>query len=140
MTAEVVAACEGAIAAGAAEILLKDAHGSGRNILGSRLPECVRLIRGWSGHPLCMVQELDDSFDGIVFLGYHSKGGTDGNPLAHTLSLKVHRLAINGETASELLMHSLAAGCSRCRSPSSPSTRGSAPTPAPSIRTSEPWR
>jgi D-amino peptidase len=109
MTAEVVAACEGAIAAGATEILIKDAHGSGRNIIAARLPDCVRLIRGWSGHPLCMVQELDESFDAIMFLGYHSKAGSDGNPLAHTLSLKVNRLSINGETASELVMHSLAA-------------------------------
>jgi D-amino peptidase len=109
MTAEVVAACEGAIAAGASEILIKDAHGSGRNIIAQRLPDCARLIRGWSGHPLCMVQELDESFDALMFLGYHSKAGSDGNPLAHTLSLKVSRLAINGETASELFMHSLAA-------------------------------
>ena len=109
MTAEVVAACEGAIAAGASEILIKDAHGSGRNIIAARLPDCARLIRGWSGHPLCMVQELDESFDALMFLGYHSKAGSDGNPLAHTLSLKISRLAINGETASELFMHSLAA-------------------------------
>jgi D-amino peptidase len=109
MTAEVVAACEGAIAAGARDILIKDAHGTGRNIIGERLPDCARLIRGWSGHPLCMVQELDESFDAIIFLGYHSRAGSDANPLAHTLSLKVSRLAINGEAASELLMHSLAA-------------------------------
>jgi D-amino peptidase len=56
-----------------------------------------------------MVQELDESFDALMFLGYHSKAGSDGNPLAHTLSLKVSRLAINGETASEFFMHSLAA-------------------------------
>lgn len=109
MTAEVVAACEGAIEAGATEIVIKDAHGSGRNIIAARLPDCVRLIRSWSGHPLLMVQELDESFDAIMFLGYHAKAGSDGNPLAHTITLKVHRLAINGETASELVMHSLAA-------------------------------
>ena len=39
MTDEVVAACEGALAAGATEILVKDAHDSARNILASRLPE-----------------------------------------------------------------------------------------------------
>ena len=46
MTAEVVAACEGAMAAGASEILIKDAHGTGRNIIAARLPECARLVRG----------------------------------------------------------------------------------------------
>src|SRR5262245_7465095 len=39
MTNEVVAACEGAITAGATEILIKDAHGTGRNIIASRLPD-----------------------------------------------------------------------------------------------------
>ena len=33
MTAEVVAACEGALAAGATEIIVKDAHHTGRNLL-----------------------------------------------------------------------------------------------------------
>src|SRR3546814_17699783 len=51
MTEEVVAACEGAIAAGATEILIKDAHGSGRTILAERLPDCARLVRAWSGQP-----------------------------------------------------------------------------------------
>ena len=45
MTREAVAACEGATAAGAKELLLKDAHGSGRNILKptGRRRECLDL-------------------------------------------------------------------------------------------------
>jgi D-amino peptidase len=109
MTDEVVAACEGAIEAGAKEILIKDAHSSGRNIIASRLPECAKLIRGWSGHPFSMVQELDESFDALLFVGYHAKAGSDDNPLAHTLRLRVMHLAINGEIASEFHMHSYAA-------------------------------
>jgi D-amino peptidase len=71
-------------AAGAKEIVIKDAHATGRNIIASRLPACARLVRGWSGHPLAMVQELDESFDALVLVGYHSKAGTQDNPLAHT--------------------------------------------------------
>ncbi|MFO1055515.1 MAG: M55 family metallopeptidase [Dongiaceae bacterium] len=109
MTAEVVAACEGAIAAGATEILIKDAHGTGRNIIASRLPDCARIIRGWSGHPLAMVQEIDDSFDALMLVGYHSKAGTEDNPLAHTLRLKVGQLRLNGVVASEMHLHAWAA-------------------------------
>ncbi len=109
MTKEVVAACEGALNAGATEILVKDAHGSGRNILADRLPEEVKLIRGWSGHPLCMVQELDESFDAIVFIGYHSRAGSDSNPLAHSMSLKFDYINLNGVYASEFLLHTYAA-------------------------------
>ena len=109
MTAEAVAACEGAIAAGAGEILIKDAHGSGRNIIAKHLPDCARLIRGWSGHPFCMVQEIDASFDAAMFIGYHSKAGAEGNPLAHTLTLDVSHIELNGKRMSEFVMHSYAA-------------------------------
>ncbi len=46
MTAEVKAACEGALAAGAKEIVVKDAHATGRNIIAGELPRAVKLIRG----------------------------------------------------------------------------------------------
>jgi D-amino peptidase len=109
MTREAVSACEGAIAAGTREIVLKDAHGSGRNIIAARLPECARIVRGWSGHPLSMVQELDATFDAVLFIGYHSKAGAETNPLAHTLSTGVARIKLNGTAASEFLLHAYAA-------------------------------
>ena len=39
MTKEVLAACRGAIAAGADEIVVKDAHDSARNITFGEMPE-----------------------------------------------------------------------------------------------------
>src|SRR6187399_857694 len=83
MTREVKAACDGAIAAGAKEIWVKDAHWTGRNIDTRKLPECVRMIRGWSGHPFSMMAELDKTFDAAVMIGYHARAGSAGNPLAH---------------------------------------------------------
>jgi D-amino peptidase len=109
MTREVLAACDGAIAAGAKDILIKDAHDSGRNILQKDLPDCARLIRGWSGHPFSMVQELDKSFDAALLVGYHSKAGDETNPLAHTLTLRVMRMKINGEAVSEFILQTYAA-------------------------------
>lgn len=109
MTREALAACEGAMAAGATEILIKDAHDTGRNIFGERLPECARLIHGWSGHPYSMVQELDDSFAAAAFIGYHSRAGSENNPLAHTMTTRVALMTINGMPASEFMLHSYAA-------------------------------
>jgi len=109
MTEEVVAACDGAIGAGAKEIMIKDAHDTGRNIIGNRLPDCAKLIRAWSGHPLAMVQEIDKAFDALVLIGYHSKAGTQDNPLAHTLTLDIAGLRLNGELCSEFRLHSYAA-------------------------------
>lgn len=109
MTKEAVAACEGAIAAGATEILIKDAHGSGRNIDISKLPENARLIRGWSLHPYSMVQGVDSSFDAIMFVGYHSAASKPGNPLSHTMTGRPLYVKINGQIASEFMMYSYAA-------------------------------
>ena len=106
MSLEVAAACEGALEAGAKEIWVKDAHYSGRNILAETLPKSVKLIRGWSGHPYSMVQELDDSFDALMMVGYHSRAGQGGNPLAHTLSsLKLESVFINDRQTSEFFLH-----------------------------------
>ncbi len=111
MTRETAAACEGALAAGATEIVIKDAHATAGNLIARQLPVPARLVRGWSGHPFSMVQELDESFDCVVFVGYHARAGAAGNPLSHTLSSsKLHRIFINNRAASEFYIHYLAAG------------------------------
>ena len=109
MTKEVLAACEGAFAAGADEILIKDAHGPGTNIDIYQMPEKVRLIRRWSQHPYVMAEGIDETFDAALFIGYHSAAGKDGNFLAHTLSKKPAYVKINGEYASEFMIYSWAA-------------------------------
>ena len=109
MTAEVLAACEGARAAGATEVVIKDAHDSGRNLILDRLPDYARIIRGWSGHPDEMMFGIDESFAAAICTGYHSKAGTEANPLAHTSNMRISRLLLNGEVASEFTFNALCA-------------------------------
>ena len=109
MTREVAAACEGATAAGAQEIWVNDAHWTGRNIDGASLPRNTRLIRGWSEHPYFMMQELDESFAAVGFIGYHSPAGMGTNPLAHTMSDGVTYVSINGQLASEFQINAYTA-------------------------------
>ncbi len=110
MQNEVKAACIGTFNAGAKEIWIKDAHDSARNIDPGTLPQNVKLIRGWSGHPFSMVQGLDESFDAIVFIGYHSCGGSQNSPLSHTMNpYDVSCIKINDLYASEFLLHAYAA-------------------------------
>ncbi len=110
MTAEVSAAAEAAIEEGATDILIKDAHDSGRNLILDKLPELARVVRGWAGHPLSMVQEVDESFDAIMFIGYHSRAGQNTNTLAHTMSsARITRMTLNGQDMSEFYLHALAA-------------------------------
>ena len=109
MTAEVVAACEGALQAGASEIWVKDAHWTGRNIIASKLPQEVKLVRGWSSHPALMMQEIDDSFHAVVLVGYHSGAGRGTNPLAHSFNPECYKMTLNGNEASELLINAYTA-------------------------------
>jgi len=108
MTAEVKAACEGAIAAGADYILVNDAHGHGTNIDIQQLPECVEVIRGWSGNPVSMADGVQAGFDAAIFIGYHSAAGRNGNPLSHTMCLSPAKVRLNGEIGSEFLFYSWA--------------------------------
>ncbi|MBQ2865999.1 MAG: M55 family metallopeptidase [Clostridia bacterium] len=108
MTAEVKAACEGAIAAGADYILIKDAHGTSRNIDLSQLPKCCEVIRGGNSSPITMVEGIDGSFDAVMFVGYHSAAGRNGNPLSHTYTKSTTSIRLNGEPCSEFLLYSYA--------------------------------
>lgn len=114
MTAEVAAACAGALAAGASAIVVKDAHWTGRNLQAERLPQPVQLLRSWSGHPYGMVQGLDESFDAALFVGWHSGAWCGGNPLAHTLSSsRLMGLRVNGQWVSEFQLYAWAAALER---------------------------
>lgn len=110
MTREVAAACEGALLGGADYIIVKDAHEDGKNLIHHMLPQQVKIISGWSNHPFNMAEGLDESFDGVFFIGYHSGGGSNGSPLAHTLSINsIRQISINGRQADEFLIYAYAA-------------------------------
>ena len=107
MSREVAAACEGALSAGAGDILVRDAHDSARNIDPSLLPEQARIFRNWERHPFSMMSGIDSSFDGVIFTGYHSAAGMDTNPLAHTMNTRNTGVYLNGEICSELMINCL---------------------------------
>lgn len=109
MTAEVAAACEGALEAGATEILVRDAHGDARNLIHAKLPREVHLIRGWAPDPLMMMQGIDQSFQAAALIGYHSRARSNASPLAHTMTGAWVRVTLNGQEASEFLINTYAA-------------------------------
>ena len=107
MTEEVLSAVEGARAAGADWVVVKDAHGPGINLYPEQMPDYVELVRGWSYEPRMMVEGLDESFDAAFFVGYHSAAGLEGNVLSHTISgAALHAITVNGMPASEFLIYS----------------------------------
>lgn len=107
MKAEAMAAAQGAIDAGADEVYLKDSHDSGRNFDITGFPKQCRFIRDWTCSPESMVGGLTSDFDALLFVGYHSPAGYDGNPLSHTMNRANNYVKFNGEFCSEFLMHAL---------------------------------
>ncbi|KPK95893.1 hypothetical protein AMJ80_03095, partial [bacterium SM23_31] len=110
MTLETNAAIEGAIAAGAAEIVVRDGHGSARNILPGLLDRNAKLLRGWADSPKSMMEGIDETFDAVVFVGYHAKAGTPDAIIAHTMSGNVVDVSINGVSLPEAGINGLIAG------------------------------
>lgn len=110
MTKEASAAVEGAVAWGATEIVVRDSHGSARNILPEELHPAARLLRDWSGGCKGMMEGIDETFAAVVFIGYHAKAGTPHATLEHTMSGTVTDLVINGLSLPEAGFNALIAG------------------------------
>lgn len=105
MTREVSAVCEAALKSGVVEeIVIRDAHGTARNIIPDLLPRKTKLLRGWEGTPGPMMTGVENC-DAVMMIGYHSGAGMGGNPLAHTQNRENYQIRINGEIASEFLIN-----------------------------------
>jgi D-amino peptidase len=79
---EVNAAIDGAVEAGATEILVNDSHSFMRNLPPDQLGGHAAYLSG-RFKPLYMMEGLDASYDVAVFLGYHAAMPTPGI-LSHT--------------------------------------------------------
>ncbi|MFB0564551.1 MAG: M55 family metallopeptidase [Candidatus Aminicenantaceae bacterium] len=110
MTLETNAAIEGALEAGACEIVVRDGHGSKTNILPRLLHKKAKLLRGITKNPENMMLGIDKTFDAVIFIGYHAKAGTKEGVIAHTSSGNVIDLSINGISMPEAGYNALIAG------------------------------
>lgn len=110
MTQDANAAVKGAVAAGATEIWVRDSHGSARNILPGMLDQQARLLRDWSGGYKSMMEGIDESFDAVIFIGYHAKAGTPDAIIEHTSSGTVTDMSVNGISLPEAGYNALIAG------------------------------
>lgn len=101
MTEDVNAAVRGAIAGGASNIYVNDAHGPMRNILPEMLDQRAKLIRGKS-KPLGMLEGLDESFDAVFCIGFHARAGKLG-VLSHSfMGHEVEDIWLDGKLVGEI--------------------------------------
>ncbi|MDZ4714804.1 MAG: M55 family metallopeptidase [Cytophagales bacterium] len=109
MTDEVNAVVAAIYQSGPALVVVNDSHGDMQNLLHTELDSRVEYIQS-NIKPLGMVQGLDASFSGIIFLGYHARAGAENGFLAHTGSGAVKGLWINGTEVGEGGLNAFFAG------------------------------
>jgi D-amino peptidase len=109
MTEEVNAAVEGALAAGAGEILVNDAHGPMTNLLPDLLHPAASLVLG-KPKPMNMFAGLTDAHDAVFCIGHHASAGGFG-VLAHTTnSFAFRAVRLNGRDLGEPAIYGAYAG------------------------------
>lgn len=109
MTEEVQAAIDGARSGGAEEILVCDAHDTGRNLLVERLDPDVEVIEG-NPYDLGMMSGISRDFDACFQIGYHSMRHTHAGVLGHTYTYDIAELRLNGLVLGESGLNAAIAG------------------------------
>jgi len=109
LTAEVNAAIEGCLEAGAGEIVVADSHGNCINLNPEELNESAVLIRA-TPRPLDMMAGIDETFAGAIMIGYHARSGIAGANIAATMALSVLEMRINDRIVSEVYINGGVAG------------------------------
>lgn len=108
LLAETNAAIDGALDAGADEILVNDSHSLMRNLPPAALHGRASYLAG-RHKPHYMMEGLDDSFDAIFFVSYHGAMESASN-LSHTYNPEaVAAVRINGVPAAESGLNALVA-------------------------------
>lgn len=107
-TRELNALVEGAIEAGATEIVAWDGHGNFPGGLDVELlhPECKLVMGAGDGGPV----GLDTSFTAMFMLGLHSMAGTARAVLSHSFMPNIAGCWINGLKVGEIGMNCATAG------------------------------
>lgn len=94
---------------GACDVLIWDNHGTGVNLDYDLLDARCRIVNG-SGFTE-RFPRIDESFGGVLFIGYHARAGMKGAVLAHTYSsASYQQVEINGQAAGEMEIDAAFAG------------------------------
>jgi len=110
MTEETNVALAAAREAGATEFVVSDSHGNMQNLLVEKLPKDVLVVRS-APRPLMMMQGLDESFDGVIFIGYHASTTNPEGVRAHTMSsATLADVRLNGVSVPEAAFNAAIAG------------------------------
>ncbi|MFD1177850.1 M55 family metallopeptidase [Paenibacillus puldeungensis] len=102
LTAEVNTVVEALAVEGAEQIIVKDAHGSGFNLMPELLHPAAQYVMG-ATRVENRFPGLDGGFTGAILLGYHAMGGTMRAVRDHTMTSEGWQsLKLNGRDIGEI--------------------------------------
>jgi D-amino peptidase len=110
MADEANAAIQGAFDAGASEVVVSDSHGGNgmRNMRLRDLDPRAQVVTG-SPRPLGQLEGLDEGFDALLMVGYHTRHGRAG-VLSHTTNGQaIANLSVGGRVVGEIGLNALVA-------------------------------
>jgi len=109
LQAEVNAAIEGAMSAGATSFLVNDSHSSMQNLRPDALAGNARYLSG-RHKPMYMMEGLDASYDAVFFVSYHGSMASEASALSHTYNPRaIGRVRLNGVEVGESGINALVA-------------------------------
>ncbi|MDP2873317.1 MAG: M55 family metallopeptidase [Bacillota bacterium] len=110
LTADINAAIRGAMAGGATDFVVTDAHGKMTNILIEDLDRHARLFSG-SNKPFAQMEGIGPEYAAAFFVAYHAREGTEDGLLNHTLlGNTVYEIRCNGRPFGETGINAALAG------------------------------
>lgn len=109
MAGDVNAAAQGAIDAGATDIVVADSHGYMCNIRPQDLHSEARLRSGMQ-RTLCQYKGFSERFDAVMLVGIHAKSGTPDAIMPHTWIPAFKDVRLNGRSVGEAGINSYLAG------------------------------
>jgi D-amino peptidase len=109
LQAEVNAAIDGALEAGATEFLVNDSHSTMQNLRPDELHGDAAYLSG-KHKPRYMMEGLDDTFDAAFFVSYHGSASAAEAVLPHTYNPRaIAEVRVGGVLAGEAGVNALAA-------------------------------
>jgi len=108
-TRETNAAVRALFDSGAEQVVVWDNHGDGANLVFDQLDQRCEVLLGTGFNR--RFPELDETYSGVLMIGYHAMAGTANAVLAHTYSSEAHRaIRVNGLDVGEIALDASVAG------------------------------
>lgn len=104
MTRDVQAVVNRLFAGGVREVVVKDFHRTGYNLIPEWIDSRARVVSGYKIGPVPGIGD-PGAAEAVIFLGLHAASGSDGF-LPHTLTSRIQKLEVNGNLLPEVALFS----------------------------------